>query len=166
MSGGSRVSGFHHPVIEVRLVDDLSRMSHELPDPTEDHRLFRVVFPNFFALLTQLLSHGRHMCRQLSIFHLQLLELLPIRSLLQIPKDISDSAVVQGPVCSPCDVLQLVILGLKILQLIVDSFEGIVRKIPGGMVHVLPSGILIGSGFRLPGEGEVGEEKLASGNSE
>ena len=147
--GGSQFSRLHHPVIEVRLVDDLSRMSHQLPDLAEDHRMFRVVLPDLFVLLTKLLSHCRYLCRQLSILRLHLLELLLIRPLCQFPKDIFGSAVVQGLVCSPGDVLKSVVLGLELLQLIMDLLEGVVRKIPSGMIHVLPRGLPARFGFRV-----------------
>ena len=114
-------------------------MPNEFPDPTEDHCLLFVVLPDLLALLTQLLSHICPLCVQVRVLHLDLVELLlrlvqflPVRPLRQLPEDVFGSTVIQRLVGPLGDVLQLVILGLDILQLVVDSLEGIFRKIPGG----------------------------------
>ena len=166
MPGGSRFSGLHHPVIEVRLVDDLSRMSHQLSDPAEDQRMFRVVLPDLFALLNQFMSHCRYRCRQQSILRVHQLKFLLIRPLRQLLEDIYGSVVVQGHVRSPGDVLQSVELGLELLQLIVDPLEGVFRKFPSGKIHVPPRGLSARSGFRVRREvlpGEFGLRKLGGG---
>ena len=111
------------------LVDDLCRMPHQLPDPAEDHCLLRVVLPDFLALLSQLLGHGRYLGGEVSVFRFGLLELLPVRPLRQLPEDIAGSVVVQGLVRSPGDVFQPEVLVLQILQPLLDPLERIFRKV-------------------------------------
>jgi hypothetical protein len=114
-------------------------MPNEFPDPAKDHCLLCVVLPDLLALLTQLLSHGCHLCVQVRVLCLGLVELLlrlvqflPVSPLRQFPEDVLGSAVIQRLVGSPGDVLQPVILGLEILQLVVDPLERIFWKISGG----------------------------------
>ena len=151
MLGGSWLSGCYHPVVQVGFVDDLRRMSYHFPDPAEDHRLLRVVLPDLLALLTQLLSHGSNLRGEVRVLRLYLLELLPVRSLCQLSEDVSESAIVQGLVGSPGDVLQPGVLVLQLLQPFMDPLEGIIWKIPSGEIHVPPRGLLALSGFRMRG---------------
>ena len=138
------------------LVDDLCRMPHQLPDPAKDHCLLRVVLPDFLALLTRLLSHGRYLRDEVSVFCLGLLELLLVRPLCQLPENIFGSAVVQGLVRSPGDVFQPEVLVLQILQPLLDVLEGISRKVLSGEIHVSPSGLPAGSCFRMIMRGRRG----------
>ena len=62
MPSGSWLSGFHQLIVQPRLVDDLTRMPNQFPDPAEDHCLLCVVLSDLLALLTQFLSHGCHPC--------------------------------------------------------------------------------------------------------
>ena len=106
------------------------------------HTLLRFSKEHIIFYLTAIL-------RQLSILRLRLLELLPVRPLRQLPEDIFGSAIIQGLVCSPNDVLQPEVLGLEILQPLVDPLEGVVRKIPSEKIHVQPSGLPAGCCLRV-----------------
>ena len=82
---------------------------------------------------------------EVCVFRLDLFELLlclvkrlPVRPLSQLLKDVSGAAVVEGFVCSPGDVLQLVVLQLEICQVNIHPLEGVIRKPPRGQIHVLP----------------------------
>ena len=110
--GGSQVSRLHQPVVQPRVVDDLSRMPKQFSNPAEDHRLLRVVLQDLLALLTQLLNHGRYLFVQVRVLRVHPVELLLVRLLRQLPENVSGSAVVQGLVCSPGDVLELEVLGM------------------------------------------------------
>ena len=120
MSGGSQISGFHQLVVQPRLVEDFSRMPY-----SSRIRLKTTVLPNFRALLTQPLNHGRYLRGQVSVLHLHLLELQPVRHVRQFPQDISRFAVVQSLVRSPGDVLQPELLYLQVLQPVLDPLERI-----------------------------------------
>jgi hypothetical protein len=45
-------------------------MPNKFPDLVEDHRLFRVVLPDFFVLLSQFRRHGRHLCMEVRVIRL------------------------------------------------------------------------------------------------
>ena len=126
-------------IIHPGLGDGLCRLPDQLPDPLEDHLLFRVVLPDLLVFPAQLLGHGGHLCVEVHILRLDLLELpfclvelLPVRPLCQLPEDVSGSTVVERLVCSPGDVLQPVVLGLEIRQIRKHPLKGVFRKLPRG----------------------------------
>ena len=61
-----------------------------------------------------------------------LTKLFPVRPLCQLSEDVSGAAIVQCCVGSPSDMLQPVILGLEVRQVVVHPLEGIFRKLPRG----------------------------------
>jgi hypothetical protein len=165
LRGGNWFSGFHQLIVQPCLVDDLARMPNEFPDPAKDHRLLCVVLPDLFALLTQFLNHGCHLCVQVRVLRLDLVELLlrlvqflPVRPLRQLPEDVSGSAVIQRLVAPPGDVLQLVILGLDILQLVVDSGKSQADR--STFRHVVSR---LGPASGGGGGGELGLRELGGG---
>jgi hypothetical protein len=120
-------------------------MANEFSDLGENHCLLRMIFPDLLVLLPQFFCHQRHLCVQVGIIRLglfeillHLVELFLVRPLRNLPKNVSGSTGSQRRAGPSGDELQPVVLGLKLIQLVVDSFEGIFRKIPGGEVHVLP----------------------------
>ena len=71
------------------------------------------------------------MCVEVGVLRLDLFELplclvklLPVRPLCQLSEDVSGATVVQRGVGSPSDVLQPVILGLEVRQIVVHPLEG------------------------------------------
>ncbi len=139
LSSVDGISGFYDVIIEPGLGDGLCRLPDQVPDPLEDHRMLRVVLPDFFILPAQLLGHGRHLRVEVGVLRLDLLELPfgvvelpPVRPLGQFPEDVSGSAVVERLVRSPGNMLQPVVLGLEIRQVRHHLLEGIIRKLPRG----------------------------------
>ena len=75
---------------------------------------------------------------------LRLVEFFPVRLVRQLSEYVSGSAVIQCLVGSPGDVFQSVVLVMEIRHVVVNPFEGIFRKIPGGKIHVSPRRIRLG----------------------
>jgi hypothetical protein len=98
--GGFWVSFFPQLIVQLGFGHHFARMPNEFPDLLEDHRLFRVVLPDFFVLLFQFLRHGRHLCVEVRVIRLgqvelplYLLQLLPGGCPLgNFPDDVSGSA--------------------------------------------------------------------------
>ena len=148
LSGGSWISRFHQLVVKTGFVGHFGRLSNQLPDPFEDHGMFRMVLPDLFALLAQLLSHSGHLRVEVRVLRLDLVEfflghvkLFPIRCLRQFSENVSGSTVVQGVVGSPGDMVQPVVLRLKIRQVIKHPLKGVFRKLPRGQIHVPLGGL-------------------------
>jgi hypothetical protein len=126
MPGGNWFSGFHQLIVQPCLIDDLAWMPHELPDPVEDHCLLCVVLSDLPTLQTQLQSHGCHLCilrPDLVELLLRLVQFLLVRPLCQLPENVSGSAATQRLAGPFGDVLQPVVLGLEILQFVMDACE-------------------------------------------
>ena len=126
-------------IVQPSLGDGLCRLSIQLPDPLEDHRLFCVVFPDLLAFPAQLLGHGGYPRVEVRILRLDLFELpfclvklLSVRPLRQLPEDVSGSAVIQRLIRSPSDVLQPIVLGMEIRQVRKHPLEGVFWTLPRG----------------------------------
>ena len=61
-----------------------------------------------------------------------MVKLFLVRPLCQLSKNVFGAAVVQCCVGSPSDVLQPIILGLEVRQVVVHLLEGVSRKLPRG----------------------------------
>ena len=147
MPGGGRIRWFHQLVVEVRLIDNLSRMTHQIPDSAQYHSLFRLVIPDFLAFLSELLRHCHHLCGKLRLLRLERVHLRLIRHPGYVMEDIPGSTVTQSPAHSTGDVFQLPILVLQVGQLGPDPLEGGFRKLKIGQINILPG--LLSAGTSL-----------------
>ena len=91
-----------------------------------------MVFLDLLTLVAQLLSHGGHLRVEVCVFRLDLVELLPrlvkllpVRPVSQLLENVFGAAVVQGPVRSPGDVLQPMVLQLGVIQVRIHPLEGV-----------------------------------------
>ena len=137
--GGDWISESHQLVVRPGFVGNLGRLSDPLPDLPKDHCLLRVVLPDLLILLAQYLSHSCHLRVEGGVFHfdmfelpLHLVKLFPVRPMCQLSEDVSGAVVVQCYVGSPTDVLQPVVWGLEVRQIVVHPLEGVFRKLPCG----------------------------------
>ena len=138
LSGEGQIRGLHQLVVEVSLIDELSRMTHKFPDSSQHHNMVCLVLQDFLALLNEFLRQCHHLCGKLRLLHLECVHLWPIRHLGYFLEDIPGPTITQRPIHSTGDVFQFPILVLQVGQHGPDPLERGFLKFKIGLVNILP----------------------------